>query len=246
MGVLLTSPRPAHASLNWDTAIEADLAALAAGINNPATVPSGDLNSISLGGNYFGSGLANAPLGDSGYWWISVMIGPDSQNQVQVAHSLSSAKTSWRRFRVGTIWQPWTQFQMLNDTGWSLAPIAAASGWNTKTDPDGNTTGTLTGGVRNVNGLIEYRFRLNRSGADVNGTASGNIGPDVTLATINPTTYPQFVPATVVEGRFGVIGVQAGTVRIDATGLMVVTDIYPNDSIANGSTIQVQILGHAG
>lgn len=238
MGVTLISPTASHGGLNWDTNLETNLATLAAGINGSAGVPSNDLNAITLGGVYFGSGLSNAPLGDSGYWWVHDFLGPDASNQAQVAHSLS-LKSSWRRFAVGGTWTAWVRIDA-PDTGWSLSPIVAASGWGTKTDPSGNTS-SLTGGVRRYGELVEYRFRLNRSGADVVGTASGNIVGDPTIATVNPSTFPQYVPTTVVEDRFGVVGVQAGTARMDQTGAITISDIYPNDSISNGSTIQVTL-----
>jgi hypothetical protein len=104
MGVVLTSPRPAHGALNWDTAIEADLQALASAINVTSFGVT-DLNAITSSGLYYGSNLTNAPGGlANGFvvWhgWAS------ASNQAQIALNINTNAMGFRTKLSGT-WSAW-------------------------------------------------------------------------------------------------------------------------------------------
>lgn len=120
------------------------------------------------------------------------------------------------------------------DTGWSLSAISLLSGWDTKTDPQGNTSGTLVGGARKVGSMVELRFRVNRNGGTISPSSGGNLG-DNPVATITST----YRPSGVTYASFYVPGVAQGSFRIETGGNLVITDMYPGASIPNNTVLQL-------
>lgn len=240
MGVTLTSPRPAHGALNWDTANEADLAALATAINYATSLAAIDVNTLNVSGYYFGSNLTNAPAGSTAVFLIHVLA-TQPGSIVQRATRISDNATWQRALTAGGSWTAW---QVVNgDTGWSLTPIVLASGWSTLTDSNGGTT---AGGVRVLNGQLEYRFSVKRSGAALTASAGGAFtSSPVAVATVNPSTYPQFVPASQIGDHFYGTN-KSGAARIDASGNIGIMDTYPADTIGTNDVIQITLRGLQG
>jgi hypothetical protein len=104
MGVVLTSPRPSHGSLNWDSTLETDLANIATAINVTGFGVT-DLNAITTSGLYYGSNLTNAPGGlANGFivWhaWGSAAV------QAQMALNVNTNAMAFRT-RVNSVWSAW-------------------------------------------------------------------------------------------------------------------------------------------
>lgn len=208
------------------------------------SIGSVDLNTLSTTGTFQGGSLTNAPLGSPNSFLVEAIY-RDSSNQLQTVHNLADG-THWWRLKQGGTWKPWAQINdSSNDTGWLLSPLASASGWSAKTDPDGNTSGTITGGVRAVGQFVEYRFRVTRTGGNLTADSTGNLA-DTTLATVSPTAWPNLVPSTAVYDNFFVVGVRQGSIRFDQTGTFQITDLYPADTISTGDVIQISVRFLAG
>lgn len=129
------------------------------------------------------------------------------------------------------------------DTGWSLSGISLSSGWDTKTDPNGNTSGTLTGGVRKIGSMVTLSFRGSRNGGTVSGGSQGNISPDQQIATITATTHR---PASVKYGTYAVPGVAQGQCAVDPSGNVRITTISNGATIPNNTPLQVDIVYPVG
>jgi len=121
------------------------------------------------------------------------------------------------------------------DTGWSLAPLTLASGWTTKTDPLGNTSG-VKGGVRKIGQRVELRVRATRSGGTISpASQSGNFS-DVTVFTL----ASGWAPAATTYDTFILPGVTGGILRVSVDGGIQITNFFNgSSSIQNGDTIQL-------
>lgn len=120
------------------------------------------------------------------------------------------------------------------DSNWQLSTITIAAGWGTRTDPSGGTADRGNGGVRRVDQFVELRFRVTRTGATLTSSSSGNI-PDTSVGVI-PSAY---APSSTVYGNVHLPGSALGSVRVQTDGTVVLTDLYPNNTIAAGTVIQV-------
>lgn len=163
MGVVLTSPRPTHGSLNWDTALEADLTALASGINAPVTLAaSTDLNALTASGLYQGNTLVNAPGGSNQTFFLWV-IRRDVNGSAQIALNIS-ANAMWQRTQTAGAWSAWFRVNDSGqDTGWVTAStgITAATGWTLNGSP----------AYRNDNGVVSIDVAVTKATA---ATATAN------------------------------------------------------------------------
>jgi hypothetical protein len=122
------------------------------------------------------------------------------------------------------------------DSGWSLGVATLATGWGSKTDPQGNT-GPVTGGVRKVGQRVEVRIRATRTGSAITPGATGNFTdtPIMQLAS-------GYFPASNVYGTFVQPGLVGGICRVETTGLIQLTNAFnASSTIANGAVVQVQV-----
>lgn len=133
------------------------------------------------------------------------------------------------------------------DTGWSLTPITLASGWTTKTDSAGNSSGTVFGGLKQIGSEVFVKFRATRSGGSIVAGSTGNV-----LDTAVATIASAYRPVAVTYKTFFIPGVGMGSVRIvESTngsnpGLMVMTSSIPSYTIANNDVIHFEFSYPAG
>lgn len=120
------------------------------------------------------------------------------------------------------------------DTGWSLAQATLQTGWDTKTDPAGNTSGTLVGGVRKIGSEVEVSIRVSRNGTTISGGSDGNFSdsPCLLLASGYRPASPRYC-------QFVIPGSAGGWGRVDPSGIINLTNIQPGGSIANNTVIQI-------
>lgn len=194
MGVILTSPRPAHNSLNWDTVIEADLAALAGAINAASfAVPSSDWSQVLQSGQYYASSSVNAPGGSGHGFYVWDIHRGDNATAVQLAVDVNVDGALYLRRYISGAWQPWQQVAtaatiqaMIGDTGWitSATGITAATGF------------TLT--------AAKYRIRNGLAIIGISGTWSGSTvaaGANGAIANTPIVNLPALLTPTATNGQ---------------------------------------------
>lgn len=120
------------------------------------------------------------------------------------------------------------------DTAWSLSQVTLSSGWNNLRDPSGNTS-SVKGGARKVGGTVNVSFLCDRSGGTISGDGSGNVSPDVQIATL-ASGYRPGAPRYFSWAR---PGVSSGQIRIDTSGAVVLTSINNGATLASSTSVQV-------
>lgn len=122
------------------------------------------------------------------------------------------------------------------DTGWSLSKLTLQTGWDTKTDPSGNTSGTLTGGIRKIGIEARLKVRANRNGSTISADSSGNFA-DNPVYVINDSSYRPSSPEYI---RWVKPGLAGGDARIDPNGTISLTNFSSGGStLPNNSVIQI-------
>lgn len=115
---------------------------------------------------------------------------------------------------------------------WTLAPLSAATGFSTITDPAGNTSGTLAGGVRKHGNLLDISFRITYNGATITAS-NGDIG-DTTCANLaagyRPSS-PRFI-------NFGPNG--QGLARVGSDGIIQLITLDSAQTIPAGRILQLE------
>lgn len=130
----------------------------------------------------------------------------------------------------------------INDSGWTLAGLAVATGFTGLSDSQGRTT-AVQGGARKWGPIVELRFRVTKGTGNITATAKGNIA-DVTVATI---TNSALRPAGTYYGQFDYgPGLGSGAIRVGTDGTVVMTDFYPDGVIEAGRQIQVDAVYFTG
>lgn len=166
MGVILTTPRPTHGSLNWDTTIESDLAALASAINTPVDVSGTSLNSITRSGWYSGNNLTNSPDGTTASFTVVVMYASTTFAS-QLAVRNADGAMFRRTLGAGPAWSAWGQVvDSTSDTGWvtSGTGITAGSGF------------TLNGSKYRIrNGVVSIAFSVTKAASALGASSTGVI-----------------------------------------------------------------------
>jgi hypothetical protein len=114
---------------------------------------------------------------------------------------------------------------------WSLAPISPAANFGTLTDPAGNTSGTLAGGVRKAGGALHLSFRLTYTGTTITATA-GDI-TDTTAATL-AAGYRPTAPRFVNWGPNG-----QGMARLGSDGVLQLITLDSTNTLPSGRVIQI-------
>jgi hypothetical protein len=122
------------------------------------------------------------------------------------------------------------------DSGWTLTPATLATGWGSRTDPNGDTA-NVKGGVRKVGQRVEVRIRATRTGSAITPGATGNFAdvPIMTLAS-------GYIPASTVYGTFVLPGATGGVCRVQTDGVIQITNAFNAAStIGNGDLVQIQV-----
>lgn len=211
MGVVLTTPRPSHGSLNWDTTIEADLGLLAAGINTATVIDGTNANSIARSGLYIGSTLSNAPGASSNafYIWVNA-LSPTSQAQIAMDYSTGAL---WTRKQQSGTWSAWRQqVDSSTDSGWvtTATGIVAAANF------------TLTSArYRILNGVVTIGIVGTRTTSAVTANANGIITP-TDVVTLPPGLVPAQANGTISNIGSGAT-TQAAGYATSAGGIRLVT-----------------------
>lgn len=107
--------------------------------------------------------------------------------------------------------------------------VTPASGW----------TLTSSAAIKTA-GVITWIILATRSGADITATATGNVSPDVTVATIPVNWRPSstITAVTSVPGNFVAENTSGGCL-IQASGGVVITDMNSSSTIATGNVVRV-------
>jgi hypothetical protein len=232
MGVTLTTPRPSHGGLNWDTAIEADLAAIRTAINTATNIDNASLNTITTSGIYTGVSLSNAPSATPTYQYFVTVVASAGGNVVQDAHNLTTGSSARRRYQTSTgTWSPWRHLvdDSSDDTGWVTSGTgmsAATSGW---------TLGASR--YRIVNNVVSIQAVVTRATSALTVNAAGVLASASAVA----------LPAALVPAQAnGFIGSGGGASTASATGYVsassaaiVLTGGAPGQTIAVGAILEL-------
>lgn len=124
--------------------------------------------------------------------------------------------------------------QRTGANAWSLAGITLnGSLFSTLTDPSGNSSGTLLGGIKIEGQNLKLSFRATYAGGTITSSTAGNIAD-----TLVCTLAAAYRPATVRYGTFTVPGTAQGSFRVNADGTLQIVSLDPNSTIPSGQALQ--------
>lgn len=229
MAVVFTQPIAAHGGLNWDTNLEAALTELKTKANfADQGIPGADLNQVTTSGHYFGSSLANAPLGSASGFMVIATIRPDGTTGAQLAINVNGNGLLYMRRYTASTWQAWYPVvTSANDTGWVTAStgITAATGWTLNSSR-----------YRNINGVVSLYLNVTRTGAALTANAAGIITP----------TAVAVLPAALVPAQSnGLISAVGNASTVAAAGYagsnanVTIVNVAPSQSVAVSGVLEM-------
>lgn len=229
MAVNLTSPRPAHGALNYDSILEADFAEIATKANGvDFGVPSSDWNLLTKSGAYYASTTTNSPNGSANGFFVYDMHRSDGAGAAQIAVNVNGDLMYFRRY-INSAWQPWrTLVHSGGDTGWvtTATGITAASGWTLNSSK-----------YRNNNGVVSIQFNCTRSGAALPAFS--------TAGTFTPNQIV-LLPSTIVPAQSnGLLSAAGGNSTIQASGYaasagnVTITQGTPGQTIGTNAVVEM-------
>lgn len=127
-------------------------------------------------------------------------------------------------------------------TGAVNAPLVTASGFTTMSGTPTAATGWSLNSAHAISsaGVVTWIALLTRTGGTVTASSSGNVSPDLAVVTLpsswRPASY--ITDITAVPGAF-VAELTSGGVIINASGVVLITDMNPTSTIANGEVIRL-------
>lgn len=133
-----------------------------------------DLNTFVTASEMYGSNFTNAPLSDTGYFYIKVRGYQDSTYAKQIATKLSgtSLGRKWERVKNAGVWESWTEIhRVVNGTSTLKTYLGVSSGeWHT---PSGNADYPYYAYCTVVGATVLTTDKVNVSGASINDFALG-------------------------------------------------------------------------
>lgn len=128
-------------------------------------------------------------------------------------------------FRAGQILTAEALNAVFGDSGILALPVTAGTGWS-----------VTTAQYRLIGKLLDLYVEIARTGADVTGSAGGNISPDLVICTI---TDPALRPIAKRVPGYRANVTSGGCDISPVTGEITIVDMNSGANILTGATVQV-------